>query len=376
MTARSPRAIRALRAALLAALALPAAALLAPPGALAQGCPCPSLQALLKAAAEQVVRGIAPPLEIALRDSAAWGTGELHKDLAALREAVLFTGRGVEAAVRAADKSAAERQIERTYEAASQPPSSCGNDAMGAGYQLSERARGEAAADIAERALSRKGRYRRPLDYQGERLDPSWPAPARAAHLLGAVRSPATYTLAETAEAERLVETLSDPYPAPALSEAQRGTPAGRAYEAARLDHETRQALYQSALARRAADRAPSVEGLEPWARGKWEDMGGSGDPPGLAEGRLSQEALFWYLANMRLGSANWHEQTLAALPEAGLLRELASMEAVELELLRRLNERLELVAALLAADGLERLGGAPREALLALYNRAAGTGE
>ncbi|MDR1036268.1 MAG: hypothetical protein LBT40_06780, partial [Deltaproteobacteria bacterium] len=320
--------------------------LAAPSPALAQGCPCPALQGLLRAAADQVTAGIAPPVELAVRESAAWGAGELHKDLTAIREAVLFASKSMEAAVKAADKGAAERQIERTYEAGSQPPAVCGNDAMGAGYQISSRTLARAFEDISGRVMSRRGRFLRPLDFQEERLAPGWPGPEKAAGLLGPASGPGTYTLEETADAARLIETLASPYPAPDLSEGQLATPAGRAYEARRRDFETRLALYQSVLARQAADRAPSVEGLEDWVRGKWEDMGGAGEPPGLADGLLSQDALFWYLANMRLGSANWHEQELSTLPEAGLLRELASMKAVEIELARRRNEKLDAIAA------------------------------
>ncbi|MDR3155060.1 MAG: hypothetical protein LBW85_12535 [Deltaproteobacteria bacterium] len=372
------RTMRAPRAALFPAAfaaALAALGLAAPPAALAQGCPCTALQSIMRGAAELIVGGIAPPVERAVRESAAWGAGELHKDLTAIREAVMFATSQVEAAVKAADKSSAERQIDRTFEAGSQPPSSCGNDAMGAGYQLSERTRARSGADIVERVLSRAARFSRPADFQEERLAEGWPGPEAAARLLMPAGAPVTFSLGDTGDAARLIETISNPYPPPALSEEQKATPAGRAYEAGRLDFETRQALFQSVLARRAADRAPSVEGLEPWARGKWEDMGGSGDPPGLEEGRLSQEALFWYLTNMRLASANWHEQTLAALPEAGLLREIASMKAVEIELLRRQNEKLDVVSALLAAAALGELEGAPREALRVLYGRASGSG-
>ncbi|MDR1037645.1 MAG: hypothetical protein LBT40_14110, partial [Deltaproteobacteria bacterium] len=108
-----------LLAALLAAASVPS-------GALAQGCPCAGVQSIMLSAADRVVAGIAPPLDRTVREAAQWGAGELHKDLASLREAVLFTSKTLETAVMAADKSAAERQSERTYEAGSQPPANCG----------------------------------------------------------------------------------------------------------------------------------------------------------------------------------------------------------------------------------------------------------
>jgi hypothetical protein len=103
--------------------------------------------------------------------------------------------------------------------------------------------------------------------------------------------------------------------------------------------------------------------------------MGGQGQVPGLTNGRLSQEALFWLLTNMRLASGNWHEEILPKLPEAGLLREIASMMAVDLELSRRQNEQLGNISLILSLNGLNYLENGAGQALRAQYRRALGAG-
>jgi hypothetical protein len=90
-------------------------------------------------------------------------------------------------------------------------------------------------------------------------------------------------------------------------------------------------------------------------------------------EGKMSEDALFWLLTNMRLSSANWHEEILPSLPEAGLLREMASMMAVNLELERRQKnhlENIETLLSLLAQSQLEKNSG---QGLKVLYQKVSG---
>jgi hypothetical protein len=101
--------------------------------------------------------------------------------------------------------------------------------------------------------------------------------------------------------------------------------------------------------------------------------MGGNGSVPGLENGLLSENSLFWLLTNQRLSSANWHEEVLPTLPEAGLLREMASMMAVQLELSRRQNEYLENIATTLALQSLDTLEKDTGAALRNQYRKVAG---
>jgi hypothetical protein len=316
------------------------------------------------------VNGIAVPLENVIKEATSYGLDNLHRDLVSLREAVLLAKDSIGASIEAADRNGAEREIERTYEAGSQPATSCALSEMGAGLQLGNITREKVLSDILERMAERGKRHARTLDYAEELLDPHWPGPERAAALLGTGLSPATLTVDETAEMEKLLESLSDPNPLAELTEAQKKTPSGKIHETMKKDFETRKTLYRGILARNAMGKVPTMTGLEDFVKGKWEDMGGQGPPPGLTDGKISEETLFWYLANMRLASANWHEETLPTLPEAGLLRELVSMQAISLELLRRQNLNLETLNNLLALEALQNLDAAKSEGIRLQYNR------
>ncbi|MDR2460837.1 MAG: hypothetical protein LBE38_08670 [Deltaproteobacteria bacterium] len=347
--------------------------LVLPTGKALATCDCISLSGIVNSAAERVIAGIWVPLDAVIREAASFEVTNIRQDLTALREAVLLTKESLEASIRAADANSANREIDRTYEPASQPVTSCGLSEMGAGLQLSNKSRQVVIQDILERLLTRGERYSRPLDYQEELRDASWPGKERAAQLIGNFGGPKTLTVEETGELSRFLESLSNPIPASELSEEQADTPGAKIYLTQKKDFESRQAIYQAVLAKVASLKIPTVEGLESWAIEKWNDMGGDGPPPGVTEGLMSQEALFWFLANMRLASANWHEEVIPTLPEAGLLRELVSMEAIQLELLRRQNETLESIELMLALGGLTQLEGLPRQSLAGQYARAVG---
>jgi hypothetical protein len=351
--------------ALLASLALAFSA--AP--ARAQGCDCLAVGQIARGAAERVVAGVAGPLEAAVARAASYETQNLHRDLVALREAVLAGQEAVSASIRAADRSAAERELERSFDAPSQPPSNCGGDAMGGALLGSRATGGRAGEAVMEKLYERRGRHGRPVDYLREME--AFPEPKAAAASLGALSSGRTLSAGELKSAERLIEGLSDPLPPPELPAAAAAAPAGRVYAARKRDYETRQGIYQSVLAKRLAARAPTMEGLSGWAAARWAEMGGAGEAPGLADGRMSREALLWMLSNMRLSSANWHERVLPALTEAGLLREMASMMAAGLELSRERNEHLENISMMMALDGLATLEAGAGEAVRLQYRRA-----
>jgi hypothetical protein len=335
-------------------------------------CDCLTLRELLSGVSERIVGGITVPLDGVIREAAAYGTTSLHKDLVALREAVLLSKESISASVMAADKNAAERDVEKTYEAGSQPETSCGLGEAGAGYQIGIKTLEIALDDIMEKLNGRGERYKRPLDYQEELRSDAFPGPDRVSFLLGTTGGEATLSLEETGDLTRLIESLTDPAPLPNLADELKNTPSGKIFETAKKDYLIRKALYQGIVVKKASKRAPVIEGLSLWAEEKWASMGGEGEAPYLRDGKLSEEAFFWYLSNMRLASANWHEEVLPTLPEAGLLRELVSMQAVELELIRRQSESLENLALILSLSALSDLDKGQREAVRLQYDRAA----
>ena len=104
----------------------------------------------------------------------------------------------------------------------------------------------------------------------------------------------------------------------------------------------------------------------------QWQEAGGSGTPPGLVNGKMSEAGLFKLLSQMRLGNPNWFNQVTTAT-EAGLLREIVMMQAMQLELTRKNNELLDRMSFITALDYLTRMDGTTGRELNDLYARMVG---
>jgi hypothetical protein len=74
----------------------------------------------------------------------------------------------------------------------------------------------------------------------------------------------------------------------------------------------------------------------------------------------------------MRLANPNWFSQVTSAT-EAGLLRELVMMQALQLELTRKNNEFLDRLTFLASLDYLTRMEGTDGKAMNDLYTRMIG---
>jgi hypothetical protein len=121
------------------------------------------------------------------------------------------------------------------------------------------------------------------------------------------------------------------------------------------------------------AYHAPTLpDDVTSWAQNQWSEAGGSGTPPGIVNGKLSEAGLYKLLTQMRLGNPNWFTQITAAT-EAGLLRELVMMQAVQLELTRRNNDFLDRLTFLASLDYLTRMEGTTGKDMNDLYTRMIG---
>ncbi|MDR1577816.1 MAG: hypothetical protein LBT86_06290 [Deltaproteobacteria bacterium] len=336
------------------------------------GCDCVTMGSLLKQAAQTVVTGIANPLSIAIERAAGYQTTNLRQELVAIREAILMTQERTTEAIERAEQSQADRQSERTYEPASQPLTNCLNDLLGQFWRRGAPTKDALRAALVGAVTERSARNAKPADYLNE-INANPLKTVDFERLWGVAPETLTLSAAELELAANALAEFTDPLPAPALPAAIAETPAGRLYSAAKIDLEKRLALYQGILAQRLTSRAPTLGGLAEWVTRKWTDMGGSGTPPGLVEGYLSDSSLMWYLTNLRLGSDHWHEKILPTLPEAGLLREMVAMTAVQLELSRRQGAQLENLTLLMALEGLERLETRAKPALRNQYRLALG---
>lgn len=260
------------------------------------------------------------------------------------------------ASTKAAEKGIIDHSTERTYEPSSMPETNCGNDSMSGSLQSSVGVTNQTAEDMMKKLYERKKRYPLPVDYRKELLQDDRPKYDEVVELMGALNPGKTMTVEETAKNVRVLEAITEPIPLAELPQGAEKTSAGQNYQYKKETFETMRALYQGVVARYLAERSPSLENMSEWAVGKWGDMGGDGDPPGLVDGKMSYDAWRTFMARMRITSANWHEEILPTLPEAGLLRDMAAMQAFSLELQRKEIELLEKISMMMALEGSQRL--------------------
>ena len=264
-----------------------------------------------------------------------------------------------------------EQQIMNTYEPAAQPITIAGNDEMGAGYQVARGTTAESGETMMIKILERRLRYSLPAEYRAAILnDASGPLDDEFVRNLGLLEPGITLTPEENARNVKVMEFITNSLPPAILSDDLKQTSAGQNYEILKKNYETKQAIFQAVLTRYMTERAPTVGGLSKWAGGKWVDMGGSGTPPGVVDGLMSMDALRWLLANFRLASANYHEELLPTLNEAGLLRDIASSQAISLELQRKQVELLENISLMMALGGIQQLEVTDRTLLTTAYDR------
>ena len=211
----------------------------------------------------------------------------------------------------------------------------------------------------------------RPVEYLGRVLDESHPTEQEMVDSLFPLED--TITDEQLSQAHESIKSLANPRPLPVVTEAQKETPSGQTYTAARKIHEGRLAVAMDALNSHVAAHAPTLpDDVTAWAKSQWQEAGGSGTPPGIVNGKMSEAGLYKLFSQMRLGNPNWFNQVTTAT-EAGLLREMVMMQAIQLELTRKNNELLDRVSFITALDYLTRLDGTTGRELNDLYARMVG---
>jgi hypothetical protein len=231
-------------------------------------------------------------------------------------------------------------KTEDLYGKTSQPAGLCGASSIGAGLQISAQASRQVRGAMRDRQREYANREgARPVEHLSRVLDAEHPDAGSMTEALFPLGD--TLTEDQVALAHEAIKTLANPRPLPVVTEAQKSTPAGQTYAAARLIHDGRLAAVTETLNAHVVWHSPTLpDEVTAWAQSQWSAAGGSGTPPGLVGGRLSEAGLHKLLTQMRLGNPNWFTQVTAAT-EAGLLRELVMMQALQLELTRILHKRM-----------------------------------
>ena len=248
----------------------------------------------------------------------------------------------------------------------------CGATSLGAGIQLGAQAGQEIHATMREKQFAYANTPgTKPVEFLHRILADDQPSEPESLDALFPLQS--TLTEDQVAQAHESIKTLANPRPLPMVTDAQKETPAGQTYAAARKVHEERLAAVTEALNHHVVLHAPTLpEDVTEWAQNQWSEAGGSGTPPGIVDGKLSEAGLYKLLSQMRVGNPNWFAQ-IATATDAGLLREMAVMQAFQMELARKNMELMDRLTVIAALDFLSRMEGTTGKDMDDLYARMVG---
>ena len=263
-------------------------------------------------------------------------------------------------------------KTEDLYGTAAQPSGLCGATSLGAGIQLGAQAGQEIHATMREKQFAYANTPgAKPVEFLHRILADDQPSEPESLDALFPLQS--TLTEDQVAQAHESIKTLANPRPLPMVTDAQKETPAGQTYAAARKVHEERLAAVTEALNHHVVLHAPTLpEDVTEWAQNQWSEAGGSGTTPGIVDAKLSEAGLYKLLSQMRVGNPNWFAQ-IATATDAGLLREMAVMQAFQMELARKNMELMDRLTVIAALDFLSRMEGTTGRDMDDLYARMVG---
>jgi hypothetical protein len=255
---------------------------------------------------------------------------------------------------------------------ASQPAGLCGSTGLGGGIQVSGAASSSVKHGLQTNSVEHVDQFREPAEYLFRILDADHPDLQKANEAM----FPQSLTLssAQIRDAVAALNTVSNPRPTPALTDAQMETPAGQTYTALRLINETRTTFAAEALNRHLTFHSPTLpDDVTQWAKEQWANAGAGGNPPGVVDGKMSEAALYNLLSQIRMGNPNWYME-IASLNDTGLLREMAVISAAQFELTRKNTELLDRISVLLSMQLTANLEATGKKEVEAAYSRTIST--
>lgn len=354
------------------------ALVLLPASAWAAGCGCGSIRAMLATTQAETVQAVnaytaseAQAIRSEILLAAQNIIGTLKAESATIVRALVALKESNAAALKGQAVAGEAMKTEDMYGKAAQPAGLCGSSSLGAGIQIGARAGQEIHAAMRARQLEHANTPKKPVEFLQRVLAAEQPSEQESLEALFPLQG--TLTEDQTAQAHEAIKTLGNPRPLPVVTDTQKETPAGQTYEAARKIHENRRAVAMEALNNHVVLHSPTLpDDVTAWAENQWSEAGGSGTPPGLVDGKLSEAGLYKLLSQMRVGNPNWFVQ-VASATDAGLLRELVIMQAFQLELTRKNTDLLDRLTVIASLDYLTRMEGTTGKEMEDLYTRMIG---
>ena len=345
----------------------------------AKGCSCGSVQAIVTMAHMQTVQTVnaytaaeAAAIRSEILLAAQNIIGTIKTESATIVRAIIALKESNVAAIKGQAVAGEAMKTEDMYGKAAQPTGLCGATTVGAGIQLSAQAGREIHAAMRDKQLAHSNTAgARPVEFLNRVLADEHPTEQEVVDALFPLQS--TLTEDQVAQAHESIKTLANPRPLPVVTDAHKNTPAGQTYAAAKKIHEGRLATVMESLNSHVVYHSPTLpDDVTTWAQTQWSEAGGSGTPPGIVDGKLSEAGLYKLLSQMRVGNPNWFMQ-IATATDAGLLREMVVMQAFQFELNRKNAELLDRLAVIASLDYLTRMESATGKEMNDLYTRMVG---
>ena len=350
-----------------------------PAQAWAAGCGCGSIQGMITVAHMQTVQTVnaytaaeAAAIRSEILLAAQNIIGTIKTESATIVRAIIALKESNVAAIKGQAVAGEAMKTEDMYGKAAQPAGLCGASTVGAGIQLGAKAGQEIHGTMREKQLAYSNTPgSKPVEFLGRVLADDHPTEKETIDALFPLES--TLTEDQVAQAHESIKTLANPRPLPVVTDAQKSTPAGQTYAAAKKIHEGRLAAVMESLNNHVVYHAPTLpEDVTTWAQNQWSEAGGNGTPPGIVDGKLSEAGLYKLLSQMRVGNPNWFMQ-IATTTDAGLLRELVVMQAFQFELARKNTELLDRLTFIASLDYLTRMESSTGKEMNDLYTRMVG---
>ena len=350
-----------------------------PVQAWAAGCGCGSIQAMITTSQMMTIQSVnlhtaaeAASIRSKILLAAQNIIGTIKSESATIVRAIIGLKESNAAMIKGQAVAGQAMKTEDLYGKSSQPAALCGASTLGAGVQLGAQAARQVHQTMREKQLAYSNKEKAmPVEYLNRVLDEAHPKENEIVDSLFPLQE--TLTEDQVAQAHESIKTLANPRPMPVITDAQKSTPAGQTYAVARKIHEGRLAAATESLNNHVVYHAPTLpDDVTSWAQSQWQEAGGSGTPPGIVNGKLSEAGLYKLLSQMRLGNPNWFNQVTGAT-EAGLLREMVMMQAIQLELTRKNNEFLDRLNVVVSLDYLTRMEGTTGKEMNDLYTRMIG---
>jgi len=251
---------------------------------------------------------------------------------------------------------ARERDL-REYGDGALPTNACGGRVLGSNLRQSRASTQETSKSVYQNLAQRSTQFGRvPAD--GKKFKREIP---QRAFDDGFLPMKGTFTEEEVRQRQDLAWVITDPQPPSKPTEAQENTPQGRRYKEVYNEREAKMLIPRQVYADAIAARSPQINASGLPRADKI-------DRSSIVNGKLSPMVLFEHLSyTSRYANEDWHRE-INVLNEAGLLRELVLVEALQLEVARRQLEYSEKMALMMAHDQAKSVADAYRDELSKAY--------